>query len=255
MSDEERANKMASLREQLNIELHRKFEQEVGYPVPAIHHAEIFAVDTASKYIDEVRIDEFQAGVLKLVLMKFRTSPQIYDFTVRVVSKLLEEMVPAVTRTRVSIQGFGNHEPIPVYAGQDLTWILLAAAYATTSYCAKEVWGTERDFLVAEYAFTVFKIPLDEILGKYECHVYDGKPEKNDWHYVTISRVSDAVIEWANKAGSRWRLTVTQERTKLLVGPDCTYFEKGYTVATVVWEGNQVSGLVGPNGEFYKKSE
>jgi hypothetical protein len=50
-----------------------------------------------------------------------------------------------------------------------------------------------------------------------------------------------------------WKLTATQEREKLAVGPECPYFKTDYTFARIVREGKQISGIIGPGGELYEK--
>ena len=59
------------------------------------------------------------------------------------------------------------------------------------------------------------------IAGEYECHKFDYKKDKDDWHYVTISKVNDTTFKWENSAGFTWTLTVTADKTKLNVGNDC----------------------------------
>jgi hypothetical protein len=89
--------------------------------------------------------------------------------------------------------------------------------------------------------------------GNYECHLYDNRPEKNNWHYVTLVRTSDTTLKWTNRAGASWTLTTTSNRTKLDVGEDCPYFKEGHTQVTVVWSGNQVLGLYGPGNALYDR--
>ncbi len=40
----------------------------------------------------------------------------------------------------------------------------------------------------------------------------------------------------------------------LKVGKDCPYFDDGHTTATVIWDGNQVLGILGPWNEGYDRS-
>ena len=94
---------------------------------------------------------------------------------------------------------------------------------------------------------------LNEILGNYENHQYNGTSGKNDWHYVTISKVNDTTLEWTNRAGVSWKLTTTPDKTKLNLGEDFPYRKEGPKQVTVVWEGDKVSGL--NIGEFYEKSK
>jgi hypothetical protein len=68
------------------------------------------------------------------------------------------------------------------------------------------------------------------------------------------SRCHHAKLKWANRAGVRWTLTTTPDKTKLTVGSDCPYFNAGHKQVTVIWEGDRVSGLSGPFDELYEKS-
>jgi hypothetical protein len=250
ISQEDQARKMEELKQRLATDLRLGFEREVGFPIPSYNHAEILALDAALKYCDEVKKSEFLAGVRTLMNSKFDVDSRIRAWAMNVVNTAMNNIFDVSPQNGTR----GHHESYEERSGQDIHKILFAAAYASTLRCIKEEWSTERDFYMSQYAFVVFKVRLDEILGKYECHVYDGSPQKNDWHYVTISRLSDAEIEWANKAGMKWKLTATSQRTTLAVGQDCPYFKRGHTAVTVVWNGSQVSGLYGPHHEFYAKS-
>jgi hypothetical protein len=250
MSEEERARKMEELRRRLVTDLHLGFEREVGFPIPAYPHAEILALDTALKACDDVRKREFLAGVRTLVNVKFDAGSQVRAWAMNVADTAMNTIFDVSPQNGAR----GHHESYEERSGQDVRRILFAAAYASTARCSKEEWSAERDFYVSEYAFAVFKVRLDGILGTYECHAYDGTPQKNDWHSVTITRLSDAEIQWANKAGGKWKLIATPQRTVLAVGQDCPYFKRGHTAVTVVWNGSQVSGLYGPHNEFYAKS-
>jgi hypothetical protein len=95
---------------------------------------------------------------------------------------------------------------------------------------------------------------LAEIPGTYENHQHDGTNNKNGYHYVTISQVSDTKLEWKNRAGKSWSLFTTPDKDILRVGEDCPYFQDGHKEVTVVWEGSRVSGLRGPGDELYEKS-
>ena len=95
---------------------------------------------------------------------------------------------------------------------------------------------------------------VKSILGNYENHLYDDGG-KNDWHYVTISQIDDTTLEWRNRAGIAWTLKTTQNKKILDVGRDCPYFSEGHTSVKVVWDGDQVSGLIGPGNELYEKSK
>jgi hypothetical protein len=100
----------------------------------------------------------------------------------------------------------------------------------------------------------------NSILGKYECHLYDKKG-KNDWHYVTVTKVDDNTLLWSNRAGVSWSLKLTSDHSKLDVSQKCPYynFDDGtsktkYTQGTLVWEGDKVTGILGPWDELYNKS-
>jgi hypothetical protein len=88
----------------------------------------------------------------------------------------------------------GSHAAREVRSRETLQSIFFAAVYASTVRCSKEEWGTEQDFYLSQFVFTVFKPHPAELLGKYECHAYDGTSAKNDCHYVTVSKISDAVV-------------------------------------------------------------
>ncbi len=60
--------------------------------------------------------------------------------------------------------------------------------------------------------------------------------------------------KWKNRAGRTWTLQTTKNREILKVGKDCPYFDDGHTTATVIWDGNQVLGILGPWNERYDRS-
>lgn len=98
------------------------------------------------------------------------------------------------------------------------------------------------------------------VLGNYECHLYD-KGGKNDWHYVTVSKVNDTTLKWTNRAKVSWLLSQTADKTVLDVSKECPYYnfndgkqQTHYTQATVVWKGNKVTGIIGPWNELYEKA-
>jgi hypothetical protein len=102
---------------------------------------------------------------------------------------------------------------------------------------------------------------VEPLLGAYESHKYDNTEYKNNWHYVTISKVDDTTLKWSNRAGVSWTLKTTFDKTKLHVSQDCPYYnfndgtiKTQYTEATVVWNGDKVSGILGPWNETYEKS-
>ena len=60
---------------------------------------------------------------------------------------------------------------------------------------------------------------------------------------------------WSNKAGVTWSLFANYEDgriTSFEVGPDCPYYESGYTVAQVIYnDDGDVETILGPWGEPY----
>mmetsp|Transcript_25554 Transcript_25554/g.52403 ORF Transcript_25554/g.52403 Transcript_25554/m.52403 type:complete len:333 (+) Transcript_25554:163-1161(+) len=60
--------------------------------------------------------------------------------------------------------------------------------------------------LPAASAPLVLCADMPGLVGKYECHLYDGGG-KNDWHYVTISQEAPGRFRWRNRAGASWGLT------------------------------------------------
>lgn len=94
---------------------------------------------------------------------------------------------------------------------------------------------------------------IDSIVGNYENHLYDGGG-KNDWHYVTISKIDRNTLEWKNRAGVSWKLTRTQDEDIFKVGSDSPYFNQGRSFVKIVWDGGRVSGLISHNNELFQKS-
>jgi hypothetical protein len=250
ISEEDWAKKLEQLRNGLGADLQQHFEQNVGYPIPPVDHAEILALDVALKYCDEVKKSEFLAGVRTLVNVKFDGDSPLREWAMNVANTAVQTIIDGAPQDGTH----GHHDVYEERSGQALNRLFFAATYASILRCRKEEWNTERDFYVSEYAFTVFKVRLNQIVGTYECHLHDGTPQKNDWHYVTVAKLSDAELEWRNRAGVKWKLTATAQRTTLAVSPDCPYFKNGHSTVTVVWNDNQVSGLYGPNHELYAKS-
>lgn len=250
-SDEQRAARMVALKGKLDADLHQKFEQEVGYPIPTAHQAEVLSVNTALLACDDARKSHFLAGVRTLVNTRFDIDLPMRDWVMGVATVAVGKIFDGPPHNDT----LGSHAAHEVRAGDTLESIFFAAVYASTERCSKEEWGTEQDFYLSQFVFTVFQPHLEELLGKYECHAYDGTPGKNDYHYVTVSSISDAVLLWTNKAGVKWKLTATQDGEKLAVAPECPYFKTGYTLARIVREGSHISGIIGPGGELYKKHE
>ena len=70
-------------------------------------------------------------------------------------------------------------------------------------------------------------------------------------HYAVRPRVAD------RRKGTRTKRDVLYrfyEAEILKVGKDCPYFDDGHTTATVIWDGNQVLGILGPWNEGYDRS-
>lgn len=102
---------------------------------------------------------------------------------------------------------------------------------------------------------------VDKVVGSYECHVYDGTKYKNNWHYVTVTKVNDTTLKWTNRAGVSWTLSSTSSKRLMDVGSDCPYyhFDDGrsrtrYEHATIVWDGDNVTGIMGPWNELYARA-
>ncbi len=108
------------------------------------------------------------------------------------------------------------------------------------------------NYQALDYSYDTIPEDLTDtpILGVYENHLYDNKG-KNNWHFVTLSEIDENRVRWQNRAGVSWTLTKTADRTKLNIGQDCPYFRSGHSQATVIWNGNQVSGILGPWNELY----
>ena len=104
----------------------------------------------------------------------------------------------------------------------------------------------------------LYKKPVEisgDLIGDYECHTYDNTENKNDYHYVTISKVDETTLTWKTRGTVSWTLTLTPDKTKLRIGEDCLYFRRGFIEhQTVVWAGDEVSGVCGPSGEIYDKT-
>lgn len=89
--------------------------------------------------------------------------------------------------------------------------------------------------------------------------LYSGE-NKNDWHYVEITRGS-CVGEfiWTNRAGVSWTLTQDPYDDELFaIGEECPYYEFGdYTEGNVALEvfgaTESVVGFYGPWFELYTK--
>lgn len=103
------------------------------------------------------------------------------------------------------------------------------------------------------------KVIIDAIVGPYENFEYSGSG-KNNWHYVSISKIDSTTMTWTNRAGVKWTLTLQKkgdgyDPVKLTVGTDSPYYKSGHTVATVVWNNdyNAVKKILGPWNEAYTR--
>lgn len=144
--------------------------------------------------------------------------------------------------------GFGN-STITGASGAGITdnWGVIETifGFSTAASEGNEETATER--------VSATNTTVANLIGDYENHLYNVKG-KNDWHFVTISRVDDQKLKWTNRAGVSWTLTVTSDKTKLSVGSDCPYFKQGYKTATVQWAGGAVTSILGPSNEPYYRN-
>ena len=81
--------------------------------------------------------------------------------------------------------------------------------------------------------------------------MYTGA-EKNDWHYVTITKNELGNYKWSNDAGKVWTLYPTADSAinGLEVGKDCPYYDwpsAGYYRSAMY----NCTGIFGPGEEFY----
>ena len=155
----------------------------------------------------------------------------------------------------------GKEAPLPI---EDIPWkeegkrvikiSALAAAiqsaikpepFSAAEFAAQMIEGT------AKVRFCSGLVPASpSILGNYEHH----QENMNKWHFVTVSEAGAWTLKWTNRAGVTWTLSTTSDKDTLMVGRDCPYFNSGHTQVKVIWEGDRVSGLKGPNNELYEKS-
>ena len=94
--------------------------------------------------------------------------------------------------------------------------------------------------------------PAEDLVGHCENTLHD-KGGKNDWHAATVTKVSDTVLRWTNRAYVSWTLTLTPDKNVLLVGNDNPYFSQGYKTARVIWCGNLVAAIYGPGDEPFER--
>jgi hypothetical protein len=94
---------------------------------------------------------------------------------------------------------------------------------------------------------------LSAIVGKFECNAFNKLNLKNDWHYVTVFKLSERSAIWSNRAGVSWVLSLTPDRNLLAIGSDCPYYNN-YKEAALRWNGDIVTGIAGPDKAFYDRS-
>lgn len=87
---------------------------------------------------------------------------------------------------------------------------------------------------------------LGGVLGEYE-----KKPASNGWHTGTISKGLNG-LEWKNKEGFKWSLTLDAAAGKLRTGKDNPYDSQGIRDFTLQKRGNVVTGFTF-NGELYSR--
>ena len=93
----------------------------------------------------------------------------------------------------------------------------------------------------------------DEYAGKYENHQYDNGG-KNDWHFVTITKMNDRSLRWANRAGVSWNLTLTSNPNVLNVDSNAPYYKQGFHTVKVQRDASgRIIGLYGPSNELYQR--
>ena len=91
---------------------------------------------------------------------------------------------------------------------------------------------------------------VDRIVGHYENHSYDNTPTKNDWHYITISKIDDATLNVKTRAGPAWILKTTDTPNRLTIVSKLKGHEKIFDSqqAEVVWKDSAVSEIIMPQG-------
>jgi hypothetical protein len=111
-----------------------------------------------------------------------------------------------------------------------------------------------------QYRAAIATPAIEEIVGSYECHKYDSGG-KNDWHYVTVTKIDNSTLKWTNRANVSWTLTLTADKDILNVGDKCPFYhfndgkqQTNYTEAAIVRNGSKVTGIMGPWNELYSKS-
>jgi len=93
----------------------------------------------------------------------------------------------------------------------------------------------------------------DDYTGTYENHLYD-KAGKNDWHFVTITKMDDSSLRWANRAGVSWSLKLTADPNVLNVDSNAPYYKQGFHSVKVQRDATgQIIGLFGPSNELYQR--
>ena len=125
--------------------------------------------------------------------------------------------------------------------GQILKQVAASGVTQQVSITADPVAASPRDAL------------KEKLVGSYENHQYD-KGGKNAWHYVKLEDADKNRVRWSNRAGVSWTLSLTEDRTVLLVGQENPYFASGYRRARVEWNANgTVKRIQGPGNEWYDR--
>eukprot|EP01060_Flectonema_neradi_P034148 TRINITY_DN5906_c2_g1_i1.p1 TRINITY_DN5906_c2_g1~~TRINITY_DN5906_c2_g1_i1.p1 ORF type:complete len:483 (+),score=128.90 TRINITY_DN5906_c2_g1_i1:59-1507(+) len=95
-----------------------------------------------------------------------------------------------------------------------------------------------------------------ELPGKYESHIYDGTPHKNEWCFVTVTFNSfNNTFTWGNNAGNQWILyPVHDDPTMLLVDAGCPYYKEGHRSVSIRRDADgTIESLIGPREVVYSR--
>lgn len=101
---------------------------------------------------------------------------------------------------------------------------------------------------------------INLVVGTYECIEYDEK-DKNNWHFVTITKESDTRLRWTNDAGVSWNLHLIEyesgfDSTKLKVDEACPYYKRykhREAALDMDTKSNSLQYIRGPFNERYEK--
>jgi hypothetical protein len=94
---------------------------------------------------------------------------------------------------------------------------------------------------------------ITALLGKYENLSFCGET-KNDYHYVTLTKIDHETIKWTNRANVSWTLRTTDDKNTLVVigSPYAEYADVAHSTATVTYDLNGVvTSITGPDDEPY----